>query len=279
MNEKNRNLIVRIASALLLLPLVLFLLWLGGVATILLVAVAIVLVSVELFQMGGISLRHPAAIFSLAAAASLAWLGASVETRWPGILGVLTLTPIAVLSLHTLYPPKKSLEKAALASGLVALAPPYIGLGLGSIAALRALPGAEGIVWTLVALAVTWGNDTGAYFAGRAFGRRKLYPLVSPNKTWEGFAGGMATSVLVCFLISWLGGSSLRAVDCVIVGIVGGILGPLGDLSESMMKRAFGVKDSGKLMPGHGGIYDRGDALIFVAPWVFAYQHFLRGLL
>ena len=278
MNEKNRNLIVRIASALVLLPIVLGLLWLGGIATILLVAVGIALVTVELYQMAGISLRHPAAIFGIVASASLAWMGASLETRWPGILGVLAVAPLFSLAAYTLLPPQGDLRRAATSSAFAALAPPYIGLCMSAVVGLRSLEHGA-YTWTLVALAVTWGNDTGAYFAGRLFGRHKLSPRISPNKTWEGFFGGMATSVLICFLIYWIHDSeNLHAADCAIVGVVGACLGPLGDLSESMMKRAFGVKDSGRLMPGHGGIYDRVDALIFVAPWVYAYEHFIRGL-
>ncbi|HWV38258.1 MAG TPA: phosphatidate cytidylyltransferase [Vulgatibacter sp.] len=278
MNERNRNLLVRIASALVLLPVVLLLLWLGGVATILLVAVGIALVTIELYQMAGIRLRHPAAIFGVLASASLAWMAASVDTRWPGILGVLALTPLFSLAMHTLLPPEGDLRRATASAAFVALAPAYVGLCLSAVVGLRSLE-TGAYAWTLVALGVTWGNDTGAYFAGRLFGRRKLYPRVSPNKTWEGFFGGMASSVLVCFLVDWiLDSESLRAVDCAIVGVVGACLGPMGDLSESMLKRAFGVKDSGRLMPGHGGIYDRVDALIFVAPWVYAYQHFIRAL-
>ncbi len=276
MNEKNRNLVIRIASAVLMLPIALGLLWLGGIATILLAAAASAIVASELYKMAGLSLRHPAAIIGLLSTASLAWLGASLESRWPGVVGVMALAPLASLTLYTLLPPKGDLRQAATSAAFAALATPYVGVGLGAVVALRSLPGTMGFTWTLVALGVTWGNDTGAYFAGRLLGRHKLYPRISPNKTWEGFFGGMATSVLICFLIRWIYDPGLGAGDCAIVGVVGAILGPLGDLSESMMKRAFGVKDSGRIMPGHGGIYDRVDALLFVAPWVFAYQHFIR---
>ncbi|AKU91363.1 phosphatidate cytidylyltransferase [Vulgatibacter incomptus] len=279
MNDKNRNLVLRVASALLLLPIVLGLLWLGGIAAILLVVFAIVMVASEFYKMAGVRASHPAAILGLVASASLAWIGASIDTRWPGALGVLVLVPLASVALYTLFPPDGDLRKAAASSGFVALMPGYAGLGLGAVVALRAMPGHAGITWTLVAIGVTWANDTGAYFAGRLFGRHKLYPLISPNKTWEGFVGGMASSVLICFLIKWIYAVEvLHFWDCVIVGVVGGVLGPLGDLSESMLKRAFGVKDSGRIMPGHGGIFDRVDALMFVAPWVFAYAHFIRTL-
>jgi phosphatidate cytidylyltransferase len=130
----------------------------------------------------------------------------------------------------------------------------------------------------MLAFVVSWLNDILAYFAGRLFGKTPLYPRASPKKTWEGFAGGMAGSVLggvatkavfLClptpageqFLLSWGG--------CVGVGIGAGVLGPIGDLAESMMKRAAGKKDSGKLIPGHGGLLDRIDALLFVLPWVY----------
>jgi phosphatidate cytidylyltransferase len=137
----------------------------------------------------------------------------------------------------------------------------------------------DGNAWCVAALTITWSNDTSAYFAGRFLGRHKLYPEVSPNKTWEGFAGGMVGSVIGMFIARGFFFPVFTVTDCLLLGVFGGIFGPMGDLVESMLKRAYGVKDSGRIIPGHGGILDRIDALLFNAPLVFVYVTFFRGLL
>ncbi len=152
----------------------------------------------------------------------------------------------------------------------------YCALPMSLIGLLRM--GNNGPWWVVLACSVTWLNDTGAYFAGRAFGRHKMLPKASPKKTWEGFAGGMAASLASAFAVRAVGFHALTPVDCVAIGIPAGILGPMGDLSESILKRALGVKDSGNLFPGHGGMLDRIDALLFNAVFIFAYAS-ARGYL
>ncbi|MBL0246373.1 MAG: phosphatidate cytidylyltransferase [Sphingobacteriales bacterium] len=118
---------------------------------------------------------------------------------------------------------------------------------------------------------LVWSNDTAAYLSGRAFGRHKLFERISPKKTWEGTIGGGLFTLFVGWLLSilfrfslttWLGIAAL-AVLC----------GTWGDLIESLLKRSLGVKDSGSLLPGHGGVLDRFDALLFVLPFVFAFLY------
>src|SRR5262249_17450579 len=118
-----------------------------------------------------------------------------------------------------------------------------------------------------------------AYFAGRLFGRHKLHPAVSPNKTWEGFAGGAVGSVAGLFIARWVAFPALTTVDCLVLGLLGAVLGPLGGLCESLFKRARGLKASRTLMPGHGGSLDRVDALLVNAPAVCLYVVAVRGLL
>lgn len=273
MAAKKKNLAVRVISALLLLPIVLVALWWGGLPLTVLVSLASALVALELYGMVGVRPTHPAAVVGWLSAASFAWFAGDLGARWPWLVGVVALAPIATFSLSTLRPPGRDLARAAQGAAWIATSIPYAGL-LAAVVGLRSLP--EGIVWTLLALAMTWGNDTGAYFAGLGFGKNKLYPLVSPNKTWEGFAGGMIVSILMVWIVR-LFEPSLTWIDVIVLGGGAGILGPLGDLSESMIKRAYGVKDSGRLIPGHGGIFDRIDALLFIAPWTWAYLSFLRG--
>ncbi len=123
----------------------------------------------------------------------------------------------------------------------------------------------------VIVLLVAWIADTGGYFAGRFLGKAKLYEAVSPKKTWAGACGGLAGSVLGVTVLKLLFADWLSWMDVVLIAIPGGILGQMGDLAESLIKRSTGVKDSGALLPGHGGILDRIDAVLFIAPYVYTY--------
>ncbi len=129
-----------------------------------------------------------------------------------------------------------------------------------------------GAAWLFVTLGIAFGSDTVAYFFGRAWGKHKLYPEVSPKKTWEGSVGGLVGGVLsTCgFGSLWLL-PDLPLAHAIPLGILGSAAGQIGDLVESMCKRGYGVKDSGNLLPGHGGMLDRIDGLLFVAPVVYLY--------
>ena len=140
---------------------------------------------------------------------------------------------------------------------------------------LRQIPG-DGLGLALLALLATWGGDTGAYFAGRAFGRRRLYPAVSPSKTWEGAVGGTLTAVAVALAVQQAFALRLTPLQAMGTGAVAAILGLLGDLCESLLKRSVGAKDSSHLIPGHGGVLDRFDGVLFAVPAVYVCQ-LLRG--
>jgi phosphatidate cytidylyltransferase len=126
--------------------------------------------------------------------------------------------------------------------------------------------------WLFLALALAFTSDSFAYFAGRTLGKHKLYEAVSPKKTVEGGIGGLVGGVVAMlgFGHFWLT-PEIPLVDAIVLGLVGSALGQIGDLIESMVKRTFGVKDSGNVLPGHGGMLDRVDALLFVAPLVYYY--------
>jgi phosphatidate cytidylyltransferase len=115
-----------------------------------------------------------------------------------------------------------------------------------------------------------WINDTGAYLVGSFFGKHKLYEKISPNKTWEGTIGGIALCIAFSFVIAKLF-PQLELKHWVIISIIVAVFGTLGDLVESMLKRLAGVKDTGNIMPGHGGVLDRFDSLLFSTPFVFCY--------
>ena len=122
-----------------------------------------------------------------------------------------------------------------------------------------------------------WINDTGAYLVGSFFGKHKLFERISPNKTWEGTLGGVALCIALSFLVAKIF-PQLPQIHWVAISIIVAVFGNLGDLVESMLKRMAGVKDSGTLMPGHGGVLDRFDSLFFATPFVFCYLAFM-GLL
>jgi len=123
----------------------------------------------------------------------------------------------------------------------------------------------------LIVLLVAWVADTGGYFAGRFLGNAKLYEAVSPKKTWAGAYGGLAGSVLGVAVLKLFFAHWLTWIDVFALAVPGGMLGQMGDLAESLIKRSVGVKDSGALLPGHGGILDRIDAVLFIAPYVYTY--------
>jgi phosphatidate cytidylyltransferase len=150
----------------------------------------------------------------------------------------------------------------------------YVALGFFHLFALSEVE--HGRLWLLVLMGVVFGTDTGAYYTGKTLGRKKLAPRISPGKTLEGALGGAFLGVVLgAGLGSFFGLSSIGVLLplCLVLSVVGQI----GDLLESMIKRACGVKDSGSLLPGHGGLLDRVDALIFAAPVLYWFLVFLGG--
>ena len=147
--------------------------------------------------------------------------------------------------------------------GFCVLAVAYVGIGFMYFYETRD----AGLIYILYGLLIVWMTDTGAYFAGRGFGSKKLWPQISPNKTIEGFIGGILSSLLLAVLFytaGWIQSSPFPLF--ILFTIILSVFGQLGDLVESGLKRHFDVKDSGRLLPGHGGILDRFDSFIFVLP-------------
>lgn len=136
----------------------------------------------------------------------------------------------------------------------------------GWLAFLQISPGAA---WVYLVLAITWAQDTMAFVVGSRFGRHKLAPAISPHKSWEGAAGGIASSTLVAVCAVPLLGLPLPWLLAALLGALGGLAGLLGDLVESLLKRQIGIKDSGSLLPGHGGVLDRADSMLFSAPVLY----------
>jgi phosphatidate cytidylyltransferase len=148
----------------------------------------------------------------------------------------------------------------------------YLGFCLFPAFAVRYTFGARvGLEWTLTLLAVTWMGDTAAFLAGKGFGRTRLAPMLSPNKTNEGAVAGLLIGLLVALLLRRFLFADLPLRHVVLASLLIGIFGQLGDLAESMLKRAAGVKESSNLIPGHGGMLDRIDSLLFAFPILYLY--------
>lgn len=265
----NRNLLLRVVTALVLLPLVLWLIWMGSWGFAILIAVASAINAFEVGKMtlGQDSLRFPAtaAAFAMPFFFIHAPLGArSLHWLWAG-LAIVALT-VRMLRNAPVDSASKDVSSAVFAG--------VYGSMLGYLMPLRLLGEANswtGGGWVILACAVTWVGDTGAYFAGRFLGKHKFYPRISPSKTWEGFFGGLASAIAASFVVRALVLPDLTLLDAALLGLIGGVGGPIGDLVESMLKRSCKVKDSGNILPGHGGMLDRVDALMFNAPLLYLY--------
>lgn len=156
----------------------------------------------------------------------------------------------------------------------------YGGLLFAFLAFIKRDLGPVGPDYLVLVLATAWLSDTGGYFAGKFLGRRKLYPAVSPNKTWAGAIGGVAVAMAGIAAMRGvrpaLAGAGVTWADVLVLAGFGSALGQLGDLIESLLKRSRGVKDSGAILPGHGGLLDRVDAVLFIAPFFYLYA-LIRG--
>lgn len=188
------------------------------------------------------------------------------------LIFALALSVIASFSFYLFRQHALNLVLSQISHTLLAVL--YIGVMPAFLGLVRDLP--DGSAWIFLLLSTTFGADTAAYFSGRFLGRHKLAPRVSPGKTVEGVVGGIVGSVLVGLLCRVLFFHFFTIADCIWVGLIAGVIGPIGDLSESLIKRSVGFKDSGNLIPGHGGILDRVDALLFVAPFVYSYAVYVR---
>lgn len=258
-------------TAAIALPLLVLLLFKAPpMATVAFVAVASGIGLWELFALLGAGGAAPLRAVGAACAAVL-----FLSIGDPGLVPALPAITVAIAAAALHRAKEVSTSVPAAAATLFAAA--YVGALGGTIAALRVLPPESDGAWRVtLLLAIVMTSDTFAYFTGSAFGRRKLAPLVSPGKTVEGLAGGLAGGIVAALAVRQFGLPSMPAPAAVALGIVVSTFGVAGDLVESLMKRWSGVKDSGRLFPGHGGMLDRLDSLLFGAPVLYYYFHYAR---
>ena len=172
---------------------------------------------------------------------------------------------------------RKNLENSLPSSAIAVLATTYVGMLGGSLIRLHNdFPEGSKLVFFL--LLVVWLGDSGAYYVGKTFGKHKLSPHISPKKTIEGLVGGIAASIITAVVIHFTFFETFPLLHAIIAGVILSFAGVVGDLAESMWKRSAAVKDSGTLIPGHGGFLDRFDSILFTAPILYTYWALLvRG--
>ena len=247
-------LVSRIVVAVVGLPVVLALVYAGGWWLFAFAAVAAVLALHEYALMTR-SLR-PVTLAAYAGAL-LSLLGAELGGLEWTVAGFLTTLVLAFV-LHWVGQTRQS---ATVALAATVLGAGWIGLCLAHLLLLRDIP-ADGLLATFAILLAVWAGDIGAFFAGRMIGRHKLAPALSPGKTWEGFVFGTVATVFVTFVALYKQ-HYISIWQSIVLGLAIAVAGPLGDLFESGIKRDMQVKDSGRLLAGHGGVLDRLDAPLF----------------
>ncbi len=252
----------RIIVGLLAIPLTLLPIWLGGVWSALFFSLVALGGGVEFYRLTRVGGYHPTQFLGLI------WVVLLVNAYWqPTYLPLETvlIAGLIVTLVDAMYEKQQPMH-TWMATAIGAL---YLGTTVGQALALRFVP--NGLWWLIFGLIVTWTNDSAAYFVGVTLGRHKLWPRLSPKKTWEGtVAGWIAAAVVGGLLVELTPVSpSLGIWFGVVVGALCGVLALLGDLSISALKRQVGAKDSGNFLPGHGGVLDRMDSLLFVLPFVY----------
>lgn len=269
------NSTLRILTALLGVPLVIGLTYVGGWAFGLLLLAAALVAQHELYGLMAAGGLHPHRAFGLAMGALLGlrvFLPQSVPLAFVVLLVFLACIPFLAED--------RSRPGSLAATVFGAIYPTTL---LTFLIDLRTARGPEvGDVeafWlTLATLLLIWATDTFAYYVGRSIGRRPLAPKVSPKKTWEGTIGGAVGALVVAVVLKVMVLDFLAWGHVIVLAVLCGGVSQLGDLAESRMKRAVGVKDSGTILPGHGGLLDRFDAMVLAAPCVYLYLDYVAGV-
>lgn len=260
----------RVITAALGIPVIILAIWLGAPWFSLLIATAALVGTYEFYRMGGLDMRNPLLHLGLLWALALV-LSPHYARSGPAVLPMVITAAmlVSLVSLLRIQPREGAFRNWAwIMAGAL-----YVGWMLSHWLNLRGLE--DGRIWVYLTMLTVFANDTGAFFVGRALGRHKLAPAVSPAKTWEGAAGGLVCSILgaivIALVLSLVSEYTFVGWQVIVLGIIVSIFAQLGDLVESLLKRNTGTKESGGLLPGHGGVLDRFDSIIFVGAVVYYY--------
>jgi len=258
-NRKANDLPIRLlGAALFVVPFIAFA-WLGGWWFTGFILSAVGITTHELIGLLRRSKHAPSRVIM-----ALAGLIAFAYVRMPGLPFLLTATALSLLG-SLAWQLRNPIDRPLSDWALAIAGGAYLGLTGGHLAAVREFP--NGLWWLTLTCAATWITDSGAYFVGRRFGRHKLSPRISPGKSVEGYLGGLVTATVAGALIGQF--SPLGIVVGIAGGLLVGALSVLGDLIESLFKRQANIKDSGTLIPGHGGVFDRIDSLLWAGVIIY----------
>lgn len=262
-----------ISGSIGIIFLLLLIIFGGNVGITLLAALLVIFCSLELFQLFFSAPEQPLKKLTGVVLTFLLFGIFTIEIHGLYFLSLFVLIILGLFAF-TLFEARKLQQDqfATLISdlALIILGAIYISATFAFLPKLRALS-STGVMATILAFAIPWTGDTGAYFIGKRYGKNSLFKEVSPGKTVEGFIGGILVCIIFLFFTKLTFFRILTQLDCVILGIIGTTAAHLGDLFESLIKRSRGVKDSGYLIPGHGGFLDRFDAFMFTTPILYIY--------
>ena len=261
---------LRVLTALLGLPVLLGAVWLGFPYLTILVGAVAVLALREFYGLAPGLAAYRGLTFVGILYTLLFLVGGQFADPWHQYSPGIAFAALVFIAGPWLMARRGRNGRVAMVPFLVA-GPVYVGFLLSHGLALRELDGGADYArdWLLFALLVTFASDTGAFLTGRAVGRHRMAPSVSPGKTWEGAAGGFLWSAGAAAGLGALLQLGAPVWQAALVGVAVGAMAQLGDLAESRIKRASGVKDTGALLPGHGGLLDRLDSIVFTLPVVY----------
>lgn len=267
--SRSGELVKRLATAAVGIPVLLGVVLLGGPLFTVVVALALAAAVFELCRAAGLKPAEPITIAAMACAGLLALTDPARPLLPVGLLAAFVITALVLLVVEG------EVEGAHARWAMALSAPMYVGVLGCYFVLLRNLD--LGREWVLLAIFGTFAVDTGAYAVGRLIGKRKLAPRISPGKTIAGAVGGVGAGVIAVVGINGLLGMDQPLVLVALLGAVLALAAEAGDLGESLLKRSLGVKDMGRLFPGHGGMLDRMDSLLFVAPVVYWGARWISG--
>jgi phosphatidate cytidylyltransferase len=265
----------RVITAVVGLPIIIIVIWFGDPWFTIFIAAAALAGTYEFYRMANFNWREPLIYLGLL------WTLALVLNPHYRNLDVLPIVITATILVSLICLLRRSSGETTFRNWAWTITGAlYVGWMLSYWLNLRGLE--NGWNWVYIAMFTTFANDTGAYFIGRSRGKHKLAPVISPSKTWEGAIGGLVSAILAAVIIatilsrlsqqlSQIPPFTFQYWQIVLLGLLIGFFAQLGDLTESLLKRNTGVKESGNLLPGHGGILDRFDSLIFVGAVVYYY--------
>lgn len=231
----------------------------GWLYTVLLILLAIIGFT-EYVRMNSVAWSHPSSLLGYAGVLLFVLPWSDWGITVPAVLTIVWMLAFLLLALTVITKNRTTIDGAA----LMLLGALYVGYGFAAMTQVRHIE--QGLLWTFLSFGCIWASDIGAYFIGRAFGKTKLWPSISPNKTIEGAFGGVFLALIISAVFALTIPDFVTLSKALLIGLIAAVAGQFGDLIQSAYKRVRNIKDTGTLLPGHGGVLDRCDSWLIVFP-------------